>query len=104
MKKLSNTQADLKKALLIKKACTSSLAKFSIFQFLITMLFWIKSILIHEYQHKSTPVNTNQHESTRINTSLTRVNMSPTRVNTNQHESNKSQHESDTSQHESTRV
>ena len=47
----------------------------------------IKSILIHEYQHKST----------RVNTSLTRV-------NTTQHESNTSQHESDTSQHESTQV
>ena len=47
----------------------------------------IKSIIIHEYQHKSTRVNTNQHESTQINTSLTRVNTSPTRVNTNQHES-----------------
>ena len=33
----------------------------------------IKSIIIHEYQHKSTRVNTNQ--------------TSPTRVNTNQHES-----------------
>ena len=65
----------------------------------------------HEYQHKSTRVNTNQyestrvrHEPTRINTSLTQVNTSSTRVNTNQHESNTSQHESDTSQHESTRV
>ena len=68
----------------------------------------IKSILIHEYQHKSTEVNTNQHEpdksqhestwvwheSTRINMSLTRVktslkrvNTSPTQVNTNQHKS-----------------
>ena len=37
----------------------------------------IKSILIREYQHKSTRVNTNQHESTRVNTS--------------QHESNTSQ-------------
>ena len=50
----------------------------------------IKSILIHECQHKSTRVNTNQHESdtsqresrqvrhisTRISTSPTRVNMS----------------------------
>ena len=36
----------------------------------------IKSILIHECQHKSTRVNTNQHESTRIN-------KSPTQVNTN---------------------
>ena len=59
-----------------------------------------KSILIQEYQHKSTRVNTNQHEfdtnqhesdtsqqeSTRINTCPTRVNTSPTRFNTNQHE------------------
>ena len=56
----------------------------------------IKSILIHEYQHKSTRVNTsltrvntsltwvntNQHES---DTSLTKVNTSPTQVNTNQY-------------------
>ena len=47
----------------------------------------IKSIIIHEYQHKSTRVNTNQHKS-----------------DTSQHESNTSQHESDTSQHESTQV
>ena len=44
------------------------------------MIFEIKSILVHEYQHKST----------RVNTSLKQV-------NTNQRES-------DTSQHESTRV
>ena len=53
----------------------------------------IKSILMHEYQHKST----------RINTSPTWVNTSPTRVKTNQHESDKSQHESTQVQHESTR-
>ena len=47
----------------------------------------IKSILIHEYQHKSTRVNTNQYES-----------------DTNQHESDTSQHKSETSQHESTQV
>ena len=50
----------------------------------------IESILIHEYQHKSTRVNTNQqsqHES-----------------DTNQHASDTSQHQSDTSQHESTRA
>ena len=50
----------------------------------------IKSIPLHEYQHKSTRVNTNQHES-----------------DTSQHESTQvktSQHESDTSQHESTQV
>ena len=79
----------------------------------------IKSILIHEYQYKSTRVNTNQHESTRVwhestrintspkrvNTSLTRVNTSPTQVNTNQHKSKSvlddltwvSQHKFDTS-------
>ena len=44
----------------------------------------IKSILIHEYQHKTTRVNTNQHE-----------------FDTNQHESDMSQHDSDTNQHES---
>ena len=31
MKKLSNTETELKKALLIKKACTSSSAKITIF-------------------------------------------------------------------------
>ena len=36
----STGEADLKKALLIKKACTSGLAKFSVFPFLITMLFF----------------------------------------------------------------
>ena len=50
----------------------------------------IKSIIIHEYQHKSTRVNTNQ--------------TSPTRVNTNQHESDTSKHESDTSNTRPTRV
>ena len=35
---VSTEEADLKKALVIKKACTSSLAKFSVFPFLITML------------------------------------------------------------------
>ena len=43
-------------------------------------IFLIKSILIHEYQHKSTQINTNQHESY---TSPAWVNTSPTRVNTN---------------------
>ena len=33
-------EADLKEALLIKKACTSSLAKCFVFPFLITMLFF----------------------------------------------------------------
>ena len=50
-------------------------------------VFWIKSILIHEYQHNSTRDNTNQHES-----------------DTTQQESDTSQDESDTSQHESARV
>ena len=52
----------------------------------------IKSILIHEYQHKSTRV-----ESTRINRSLPRISTSPTQVNT-------SQSRFDTIQHESTRI
>ena len=47
----------------------------------------IKSILIHEYQHGSTRINT-----------------SPTRINTSQHESDTNQHESTRVQHESTRV
>ena len=46
----------------------------------------IKSILIHEYQHKSTWVNT-----------------SATLVNMNQCEFNKNQHDFNTSQYESTR-
>ena len=63
----------------------------------------IKSILIHEYQRKSTQidtsptrVNTNRvrHEPTRINTSLTRVNTSFARAITNQRESNRIQTES----------
>ena len=45
---------------------------------------WIKSILIHEYQRKSTRVNTSP---TRVNTSGKRVNTSPTEVNTNKHKS-----------------
>ena len=40
MKKLSNTKAEWKKNIACKKACTSSLAKISIFPFLITMLFY----------------------------------------------------------------
>ena len=51
------------------------------------IILTIKSILLHEYQHKSTRPNTNHHES-----------------DTSQHESNTRQHESDTSQHESARV
>ena len=61
----------------------------------------IKSILIHEYRHKLTWVNTNQHESdtnqhetnmsqhesTQVQHELTQINTSPTRVNTNQHKS-----------------
>ena len=63
----------------------------------------IKSILIHEYQDKSTRVNTsptrvntNQYESIRVRHDFTRIN---TIVNCK-----RSQHESYTSQHESTRV
>ena len=37
---VSKREADFKDAMLIKKACTSSLAKFFVFQFLITMLFF----------------------------------------------------------------
>ena len=47
----------------------------------------IKSITIHEYQHKST----------RVNTSLTRINTSPTQDTTNQHDSDTSQNKPDTS-------
>ena len=47
---------------------------------LLDVTLWINSILIHEFQYKST------------------------RVNTNQHEFDTNQHESDTNQHESTRV
>ena len=70
----------------------------------------INSILIHEYQRKSTQidtsptrVNTNRvrHEPTRINTSLTRVNTSSARVIKNQGQSNRSQHESNRIQNES---
>ena len=57
----------------------------------------IKSILIHEYQHNSTRVNTSQHESTWVRHESTQVNTSPTQIN-------KSQHVCDTNQHESTRV
>ena len=38
--KLSNTEADLKKALLIKKVCTSSFAKFFVFRFLLLCFFF----------------------------------------------------------------
>ena len=57
----------------------------------------IKSILIHEYQH----------ESTRINTGPTRVDTSQhksTRVQHEQHESDTSQHDYNTNQHEAARV
>ena len=37
---VSKREADFKDAMLIKKACTSSLAKFFVFQLLITMLFF----------------------------------------------------------------
>ena len=40
LRPVSTGEADLKKRCLIKKACTSSLAKFSVFPFLITMLFF----------------------------------------------------------------
>ena len=40
LRPVSTGEADLKKALLIKKAYTSSLAQFSVFPFLITMLFF----------------------------------------------------------------
>ena len=40
LRPVSKGKADLKKALLIKKPCTSSLAKFSVFPFLVTMLFF----------------------------------------------------------------
>ena len=52
----------------------------------------VKSILIHEYQHKSTRVNTNQHESdtcqhesTGVRHKSTRINTILRRVNTNRH-------------------
>ena len=64
----------------------------------------VKSILIHEYQHKSTRVNTNQHESTRVWHESTRVRHKSTQINTSLTRVNTSQHESDTSQHESTRA
>ena len=54
----------------------------------------IKHILIHEYQQKST----------RINTSLTQVNKNQHEIGTSQHGSNTSQHKSNTSQHESTQI
>ena len=38
--KISNTEDELKKALLIKKASTSSLAKICVFPFFITVLFF----------------------------------------------------------------
>ena len=40
LRSVSMGEPDLKKTLLIKKACTSSLAKFSVFPFLITTLFF----------------------------------------------------------------
>ena len=46
-------------------------------------LKWIKSILIHEYQHKSTRVNTNQHEPDTSQHEYDTSNTSPTQVNTN---------------------
>ena len=40
LRPVSTGDPDFKKKLLIKEACTSSLAKFSVFPFLITMLFF----------------------------------------------------------------
>ena len=40
LRPVSTGEADLRKALLIKKACLSSLAKFFLFLFLITILFF----------------------------------------------------------------
>ena len=71
---------------------------------IIGMISLIKSILIHEYQHGSTRINTSQHESTEVLHQSTRVNTSPTRINTSQHESDTNQRESTRVQHESTRV
>ena len=73
-----------------------------------TLLFRIKSILIHEYQHNSTRVNMNQYESTQVRNESTRVRHesdtiqhesarvlhNSTRINTSQKASNRSQHES----------
>ena len=59
-------------------------------------------ILIHEYQHKSTQVNTDQHESTRVNTNQHESNTSPTRVNTSQHDFDTSQQKPTWVRHEST--
>ena len=57
----------------------NNLTTLTLRNYFISMNGKIKSILIQEYQHKLTPVNT-----------------SPTRVSTNQHESNTNQHESKT--------
>ena len=40
LRPVSMGEADLKNVFLVKNACTSSLAKFSVFPFLITMLFF----------------------------------------------------------------
>ena len=87
--------------------------EYPIFHFLFTLWiakkldFWkpfgIKSILIYEYQHKSTLVNTNQHESDTSQHESTWVWHESTRINTSQHGSDTSQQESKTSQHESNR-
>ena len=53
-----------------------------------------KIILMHEYQHNSTRVNTSYFESARIRTSLTRIYMSQTRVNAEHYESTQIQHNS----------
>ena len=46
------------------------------------LIFLIKSILIHQYQHGSTRVNTNQHESNASQHQSTRVLHESTRINT----------------------
>ena len=54
------------------------------FQYIMLNMFnknSIKSILIHECQHKSTRINTSQHESTRVRHESTQVRHESTRVN-----------------------
>ena len=52
----------------------------------------MKSILMHEYRHKSTRVHTNQHESDKSQ-------HESTRFNTNQYESDTSQQDTTEDQH-----
>ena len=54
----------------------------------------IKSILIHEYKHKSTRANTSKHQSIRVNASPTQINMGQHKFDTSQYECDKNQHES----------